>query len=106
MDMGAHYLIRLVEEQGNVVAEMQDSAALVDNVLVPHAESRQGIARHIDPYGRTSFNGMQCEALLAEFDAIQPDTLIETQRDALRQLVELLRRAATEVHLHLVFLGD
>jgi hypothetical protein len=104
--MSAHYLIRIVEEQGSVVAEMQDVAGLVDNVLIPHAERCQGIARHIDPYGRTSFNGMQCEALLAEFDAIQPGTLLDVQRSTLRKLVELAQRAITEVHLHLVFLGD
>jgi hypothetical protein len=104
--MSAHYLIRLVDERGGVIAERQDSIGLVDDVLVPHAEKCRGLARHIDPYGRTSFNGMQCETLLEEFAAIHQGTMTVAQHSLLRQLDEQLRRAATEMHLHLVFLGD
>ena len=104
--MSTHYAIRLVDGQGSLVAEMQDLAGLVDEHLVAHAKKCNGLARYIDQYGKTSFNGIQCEALLAEIEAIQPTTLSDTQHASLRQLSDLLQRAATEVHLHLVFLGD
>jgi hypothetical protein len=104
--MSTHYIIRLVDAQGGLVAEMQDSAGLIDESLVAHAETCNGLARYIDPYGKTSFNGIQCEALFAEIEGIEPTTLSDAQRASLRQLNDLLQRAATEVHLHLVLLGD
>lgn len=104
--MSAHYLIRLVEEQGAVLAEVQDFAGFVDDVLAPHAAKFQGLARHIDPYGRTSFNGMQCKGLMVELELLQNSNLMSVHGTLPQQLMELLRRAATQIHLHVVFLGD
>ena len=104
--MSAHYLIHLADEQGSLLAETQDATGLIDEVLVPHSNRCRGLARHMDPYGKTSFNGMQCEALLDEFAAIQLDALMTDQCAVMKQLNELLRLAKKEVHLHLVFLGD
>ena len=103
--MSAHYLIRLVDEQGSVLAEIQDVNGVVDDLLVPHGEAHRGLARHIDPYGKTSFNGAQCEALLEEIDDSMR-VMDQSHEDFLVQLRVLLRRAVDEVHMHLVFLGD
>ncbi len=102
--MSAHYLIRLVDEQGSVLAEIQDANGFVDDALVPHGEAHRGLSRHIDPYGRTSFNGAQCEALLEEIESMKG--MDQVGGDLLPRLRTVLRRAVDEVHLHVVFLGD
>lgn len=102
--MSAHYLIRLVDERGSVLAEIQDASGFVDDVFVPYGEAHRGLSRHIDPYGRTSFNGIQCEALLEEISSMNRPTQIGA--DFLARLRPLLRRAVDEGHLHVVFLGD
>jgi hypothetical protein len=102
--MLSHYLIRLVDEQGSVLAEVQDTHGFVDDVLLPHGETSSGLSRHIDPYGRTSFNGIQCEVLLEEIRSIEG--LDQLQGDFVARLRPLLQRAVDEVHLHVLFLGD
>lgn len=104
--MNTHYLIRLVEEGGDVEEELQDIVGLVDEVIICHSRSHQGLARYIDPYGKTSFNGIQCAALIDELSSIAHSDLTDKRRLHLDQLINILRRASTEVHLHVLFLGD
>lgn len=105
--MSTHYLIRLEADDKAVLAQIQDECGLVDNLLIPDATVNRGLARHIDPYGTTTFNGAQSETLLDECQSISsfPSLSIE-QRFVLNELLGLFRRAATEVHLHVSFLGD
>jgi hypothetical protein len=104
LEMSAHYLIRLIDEQGDVLAEMQDTNGFVDDALVPHGEAHRGLSRHIDPYGRTSFNGAQCETLLEEVESMSGTE--QSHGALLVWLRTILQRAVNEVHLHVVFLGD
>lgn len=104
--MITHYLIRLVQEKGDILFELQDTDGLVEKVITPYSERCNGLARYIDPYGKTSFNGIQCEVLINELKPLQEVCLQTIQHDLLVRLLGLLQRAATEVHLHVVFLGD
>jgi hypothetical protein len=102
--MSAHYLIRLTDESGSVLEELSDGSGFIDDVLVPYATSVRGVARHIDPYGTTSFNALQCEELEAELNAL--NSIDESDQPFFSKLRAVVARAQVDVHLHLRFLGD
>jgi hypothetical protein len=104
--VAVHYLIRLSAANCESVDEMQDVFGFVDNALIPHSQGHSGVSRHIDPYGKTSFNGIQCEVLLDELNALSNENLDQQYVETLHQLIGLTKRAIEEAHLHVVFYGD
>lgn len=101
----SHYLVQLKTATGAVIEQFQDDHGLIDHQLIPYSEKVRGIARHIDPYSTTMFNGLQCEELKTEVLTIFPSLDAEQNQVAVR-LVKLLDRAASEAHLFVWLLGD
>ena len=104
--MSAHYLIRLEDNQGSVIETVQDYLGIIDNILVSESRRRNGQLQYIDPYGTTSFNGLQAEALLCELkEAI---SLVKSKEavNLLKSLERITRQCSEEPHLFLKFYGD
>lgn len=104
--MTTHYTIRLRDNKDVTVAELQDDIGLVDSALIPRSDAPHGLLRFIDPYGTTTFNGLQSEAICEELIAVRESPLSGEHAALLADLEKLARRAANEVHLQLIFLGD
>jgi hypothetical protein len=102
----AHYLIRLLDNAGKTLDEVQDIDGLIDGFIIPLAEQINGLCRHIDPHGTTTFNGLQCEAILPELSSLDSKPLVSTQKRALDEIRGLLMRAISDVHMHVCFFGD
>ena len=104
--MSAHYLIRLEDNQGVVIETIQDALGMVDDVLVPMSKRRKGQLQYIDPYGTTSFNGLQAEALLSELEKASSLVKSKEAGDLLKSLERIARQCSEEEHLFLKFYGD
>jgi len=63
------------------------------------------LLRFVDAEGTTVFNRLQLSAALPEFDALEKAAPPEL-KGALARLKSLARKAASEPHLYLRFLGD
>lgn len=62
------------------------------------------ILRYIDPYGDTTFNGLQLNDLQKDFEKLQK--LIPDQGGIIEQIIELINESKNEVHTYIKFYGD
>lgn len=104
--MSSHYIIRLEDNQNTVVEEIQDKVGLIDNVLVPWARLNKGQFQYVDPYGTTSFNGLQAESLLTELEGASRHVTDLMEAEVLRSLQRLARQCSEGSHLLLKLYGD
>lgn len=93
-------------EDGTVEAYLADPRGLVAKLLACDVGPSSACLRFIDPYGETVFNQLQLPVLIAELQqatALVSDAGARAHGEA---LVELARRAASEVHTYLRLTGD
>ena len=93
---------RVESEDGHVEAELLDP----NNLTTKLTGSDSHCLRFIDPYGVTLFNQLQLPILIGELErAIQiaSDPRVKSHGHA---LLELARRASSEVHTYRRFNGD
>jgi hypothetical protein len=93
-------------EDGEVEAELPDPQDLTDRLVAPFRGSDSPCLRFVDPYGNTTFNGLQLRVLIGELErAIQiaPHPQVKSHGEA---LLALARQASAEVHTYLKFTGD
>jgi hypothetical protein len=79
--------------------------AAINGIVIPShvlADPRFDLLRWVDPHGDTVFNRAQSEALDAELEIAEREHGVE----ALDDVRLLAQRAASGVHLYLVFVGD
>jgi hypothetical protein len=104
--MSAHYIVRLVSEDGSIIREVQDTAGFIDDVLVPFGIKSKGISRHIDPYGTTTLNMLQVDELISEISCLQTTDLNSRHMFFLSALETMLRASSEQVHTYVKFIGD
>lgn len=83
----------LIDEDGRVSAAW------------PAGDPAYPLLRHVDAEGTTLFNRLQLSAALPEFEAFAKAAPPELKTAAAR-LLSFARKAASEPHLYLRFLGD
>lgn len=71
----------------------------------PRGDAAYPLLRFVDAEGTTTFNRLQLEAALPEFEAFENAAPAEAKPLAAR-LRKLARKGASEPHLYLRFLGD
>jgi len=98
--------VALQTEDGSRLAVVEDPANVLHRVLPDVEDSAFQWAGTIDWYGDTTFNSLQAQALRKEWDRLIRSAEGGTDAPFLRQVDELLRRAAEEVHLYVKFYGD
>jgi len=62
--------------------------------------------RFLDPYGDTTFNQLQIPVLKAEIEDVMSGEEAPQVREHLRQILDLVGKAAGQVHTYLKFVGD
>lgn len=74
---------------------------------VPSGDEAFPMMRHVDVEGVTAFNRLQLGAVIPELERLEKaaSSMPNTQ-NAWRRVLKLARRAASEPHLYLSFLGD
>jgi hypothetical protein len=97
---------RVESEDGRVEAELLDPGNLTAKLTAPFTGSDSPCLRFIDPYGDTTFNQLQLPVLIGELERaieVATDPRVKSHGEA---LLELARKASSEVHTYLKFYGD
>lgn len=71
----------------------------------PTGDAGYPLLRHVDPEGTTTFNRLQLAAVIPELQALEKAVAADLKPRVAR-LIKLARRAESEPHLFLRFLGD
>ena len=62
------------------------------------------LLKYIDFYGDTTFNTLQLQDLIADFEQLKPK--VEDQTGIIQQIIDLARRSQNEGHTYIKFYGD
>lgn len=95
--------ISLQKESGTVIEGVADDKNLLHKLLPREGGS---LLSGIDWYGDTTFNGLQMNQFLAEWQKLQRLATAEDQALLLGRIQELACRCQSGVHLYLKFAGD
>ncbi|HEX4116872.1 MAG TPA: hypothetical protein VHY18_13480 [Solirubrobacteraceae bacterium] len=99
------WTVRLVSEDGATLAQ---TASTGDGALA-RAQALADIyprIAEIDPYGDTTFNGLQVPALLEELTRLMEETEEPSELQWLLDLRDFGERCRTKPHTYLKLLGD
>ena len=97
---------RVESENGDVEAELLDPGNLTAKLTAPFTGSDSPCLRFVDPYGDTTFNQLQLPVLIREIEGaieMAADASVKSHGEV---LLELARKAGSEVHTYLKFYGD
>jgi len=102
--------IELQNERGDCVDQTGDPHNLLHRMLPSAIDTSFQILRFIDWYGNTTLNNRQVRVFLVEWDRLSPLEDSPAIREESIQLLESIRslakRALTEPHQYLKFIGD
>jgi hypothetical protein len=100
-------LIELQDEQGKMVEQLADPKNLLHRLLPSHEDSTFECLRYVDLYQNTTFNQLQCGAILHELQVLMDGCSSRTDDYVLlSRLLSLARHCHAEPHLYLKFYGD
>jgi hypothetical protein len=75
--------------------------------VIPAREERDfPLLRGIDPYGKTVFNHLQMDGLLAEWERVQDRAHDESQKAAWQKVKEMAQACKEDRDLYLRFVGN
>ncbi len=98
--------IALETESGEQIKLIADEKNLLDRLIGSPDETAFPMLASIDRYGDTTFNRMQIERFLAEWESLFAKATTSEEK-ALLQAVKTLGEASRHaVHQYLVFIGD
>lgn len=95
----------LVDEEGHVIERLIDVHDFVDRAIGAAGTASDAL-KWIDPYGDTTFNTVQAEALLDDWRRAEPLIASSQDRVTWDRLAALAVRCQSEPHLYLRFIGD
>ncbi|MGC2197125.1 MAG: hypothetical protein WA628_20780 [Terriglobales bacterium] len=78
---------------------------ILHGVLPTYAEQDFPVLRFVDPFGKTVFNHLQAEALLAEWERVKDRAKDESQREAWQKVKEMAESCKSDRDLYLRFVG-
>jgi hypothetical protein len=98
--------INLESERGEVIDSVGDSHNFLHALLSQPYDESGSMLSWIDWYGNTSFNHLQMEPFLREWDQLSPRAQSPEVKDLLSKIRELAVRCSKERTYHLKFIGD
>lgn len=98
--------IRLEDERGKKLDEVGDPLNLLQALLPSPKDESFACLRFVDPYGDTTFNRPQIEALVAELERIRAKATTRGEQELLDRIKRLAQRCQSEPHLYIKFYGD
>jgi hypothetical protein len=98
--------VTLQAENGTSFAMVNDEKNILHRILPDADDPAFQWAGTIDWYGDTVFNARQAQALRQEWARLIVSAGNDEEASLLRNIDELLKRAAEGVHLYVKFIGD
>lgn len=98
--------IRLEEEDGSVVEQIEDPRGDLNRLLVAVADGSPICLQYIDLYGDTVFNRLQMKPFLREWAGLKARAVERPQAHLVTEVERLARTVEDDVHLYLRFVGD
>ena len=62
------------------------------------------LLKYIDFYGDTTFNTLQLDDLIGDFERLKP--MNPSQSEIIQQIIDLAKKCQDEVHTYIKFYGD
>ena len=99
--------IELQDEVGTRIAGVNDPQCLLDRLLPDPGEGDDyPFLRSLDPYGDTTFNGIQMPRFLKEWATLSLRAKTPDEQAIVSAVESLGNRCRDEVHTYLKFIGD
>jgi hypothetical protein len=99
--------VELQDELGGRIEGVDDPRGFLDKLLPePGDGDDHPFLRSIDPYGDTTFNGLQMARFLSEWATISVKASTNDEQAIVSAVASLARRCRDEVHTYLKFIGD
>ena len=98
--------VELQDEFGGCIARVDDPLCLLDKLMPELGDESYPFLGSIDPYGDTTFNGLQMRRFLKEWDTVRQEAKTADEETLIAAVEELARRCRDEVHTYLKFIGD
>ena len=99
--------LQWVTERGEVLDRIYDPYNAVTKILSAAPDFNGSIClRFIEPYGDTIFNRTQIAVLCEELRSVPDSSLEGEARGHKQNILELAKKAESEVHTYLKFYGD
>ena|ERR1039457_4001749 len=98
--------IELQDELGGRIAGVDDSRGLLDRLLPQVWDDQYPTLGSIDPYGDTTFNGLQMRGFLKEWASVSQTAGTAEEQALISAIESLAQRCRDEVHTYLKFIGD
>jgi len=96
----------LQTERGEVLQRVADTKDAFVVLLPWRGDTSFTLLRFIDRYGHTTFNRLQMDLFLQEWQRIFEKAETPESRDLLAQVRAMAERCQKEAHLYLKFIGD
>jgi hypothetical protein len=94
------------DENGNRLEAVLDPQMHLSQIVAAEEAVGTKLLRVIDRYGDTTFNQLQIPDLISELQEAVRWPIGADGRAHLDEVIELVRKAAGEVHTYLRFVGD
>jgi hypothetical protein len=99
--------IELHDELGGRIDGVDDPRCLLDRLLPGPGDGDDcPFLRSIDPYGDTTFNGMQMPRFLREWATLSLKARAPEEQAIVLAVESLAHRCRDEVHTYIKFIGD
>jgi hypothetical protein len=98
--------IALKDEFGKQIDFIADEKNILDRLLGSPDESTFPMLASIDRYGDTTFNQMQIDRFLAEWESLFSRAETSEEKELLLDVKRLGETSRRKVHQYLVFIGD
>jgi hypothetical protein len=98
------WTVRLEDERGKEIKSLKGPfiCGYLENQSVN--ESPFKILKYLDPYGDTTFNILQMDDVISDFELLQK--MEECDGSFIQQIIVLAQECKAENHQYLVFVGD
>jgi len=98
--------IELQDELGGRIDGVNDPKGLLGKLLPEPGADEYPFIGSLDPYGDTTFNGLQMRRFLSEWAVVSQRATTAEEQALVGNVEALARRCRDEIHVYLKFIGD
>ena len=98
--------IQLQDEEGNAIEVLEEGGDRLVQAIRILSEQPYLLLHGLDPWGDTTFNGLQSRKLVDELSTLLDQELAPETRKVVLEVRRLATIARDDVHTYLKFIGD
>jgi hypothetical protein len=98
--------ITLETENGSIISQVGDPKNILFEILPAFDDVSYYCLRFIDFYGDTTFNRLQMDAFLSEWERVKKLAKTSEELHLLAEVETLAQKCKSEPHFYLKFYGD